>query len=282
MNPVVRILLQTILVVLFAAISFAGNYAWHAEKQYQPTIVTELTPPSGYTREPEPAGSFAEWLRYLPVKNRWTAVKLYNGLPKINQLAHVRVIDIDVDKYDLQQCADAVMRLRAEYLWASGQKERIRFNFTSGDPCVYKEWRNGIRPEISGNNVKWKQKADPDSTYKSFRNYLLKVFTYAGSASLSRELKPVPDRNTLKIGDVFIQGGYPGHAVIVVDLAINRQTGEKLFLLAQSYMPAQQIHILKNPNDSTLSPWYQIENGTELITPEWDFLWSDLKRFMPN
>ena len=46
---------------------------------------------------------------------------------------------------------------------------------------------------------------------------------------------------SMQIGDVLIQGGSPGHAVIVVDMAENPATGEKLYLLAQSYMPAQDI-----------------------------------------
>ena len=42
----------------------------------------------------------------------------------------------------------------------------------------------------------------------------------------------------MQIGDVFIRGGSPGHCVIVVDMAVHQETGEKLFMLAQSYMPA--------------------------------------------
>ena len=64
------------------------------------------------------------------------------------------------------------------------------------------------------------------------------VFSYAGTASLSRELAPV-NYQDMKIGDVFIQGGHPGHAVIVVDIAVHPKTKKKVFLLAQSYMPAQ-------------------------------------------
>ncbi|MDE6162595.1 MAG: DUF4846 domain-containing protein, partial [Bacteroides sp.] len=49
----------------------------------------------------------------------------------------------------------------------------------------------------------------------------------------------------------------------------------------QSYMPAQQIHILANPVSRSLSPWYELaETDTEkLYTPEWIFSWKDLKRF---
>ncbi len=84
--------------------------------------------------------------------------------------------------------------------------------------------------------------------------------------------------NDIQIGDVFIQGGSPGHAVIVVDMAIDSNQN-KVFLLAQSYMPAQDIQILTNPNDRKLSPWYKVNFEGDLETPEWTFKKSDLKRF---
>lgn len=80
-------------------------------------------------------------------------------------------------------------------------------------------------------------------------------------------------------GDVFIKGGSPGHAVIVVDMATDVKTGKKMFMLAQSYMPAQEIQVLKNPNNSLLSPWYSLDFGDNLETPEWDFTSKELKRF---
>ena len=79
--------------------------------------------------------------------------------------------------------------------------------------------------------------------------------------------------------DVFIKGGAPGHAVIVMDVSVNKTNGKKAFLLAQSYMPAQDIHILKNPNDNILSPWYSEDFGEILETPEWDFKRTALRRF---
>ena len=54
------------------------------------------------------------------------------------------------------------------------------------------------------------------------------VFAYAGTASLAKELNPTAVQE-MKIGDVFIVGGSPGHCVIVVDMAENRSTGEKSF-----------------------------------------------------
>lgn len=44
-------------------------------------------------------------------------------------------------------------------------------------------------------------------------------------------------------------------------------------------MPAQSIHILKNPVNPALSPWYEADNSAVVQTPEWTFTTKDLKRF---
>ncbi len=54
---------------------------------------------------------------------------------------------------------------------------------------------------------------------------------------------------------------------------------EKIFLLCQSYMPAQEIHILKNFNNKDLSPWYETDFEGDLETPEWTFSKSNLRRY---
>ena len=76
----------------------------------------------------------------------------------------------------------------------------------------------------------------------------------------------------------MIRGGFPGHAVIVMDVAKN-EYGQKIYLLAQSYMPAQDIHLLINPLDADLSPWYRVDEGTKITTPEYDFKKSELKEW---
>lgn len=106
------------------------------------------------------------------------------------------------------------------------------------------------------------------------------VFAYSGTLSLNNELESV-EIEEMVIGDVFIIGGSPGHAVIVVDMGEN-EIGDKIFILAQSYMPAQETQILINPKDKILSPWYSLEdakNMGKLITPEWSFDLDRLKRF---
>jgi len=253
-------------------------YNWISNYDTLNTICHRIYVPRGYKRIPVSDSSFAKWLRYLPLKEGLPPVYLYDGRKKSNQSAHVAVIDIDIGNEDLQQCADAIIRLRAEYLYSIKAYKRIHFNLTNGEVVSFRKWINGYRPIIQGNKIKWHKKESCDSSYKALREYLNFIFMYAGTYSLSKELKPV-DIDDMQIGDVFIQGGFPGYAVIVVDMAVHKETGEKIFLLAQSYMPAQDIHILKNPNEPEINPWYRIDFGDTLYTPEWIFKKDDLKRF---
>lgn len=259
-----------------AAIS-ACLAVWPAPAWSQEKLAARFAPPAGYARVKAAAGSFGAWLRELPVKPGRPPVRLYDGRMKGNQSAHEAVVDIDVGRQDLQQCADAVIRLRAEYLFARGREADICFRFTSGHLAEWLRWREGWRPLVTGNRVEWRQRASPDGSYGSFRRYLDAVFRYAGSASLSRELKRVADPAEMEIGDVFIQGGSPGHAVLVLDLA-EAAGGRKVFLLGQSYMPAQEFHVLKNPSSGP-GPWYELPRRGPLVTPEWVFPEGSLKRF---
>lgn len=244
-------------------------------------LEARISTPQGFIRTEVPTSSYGYWLRQLALKAGTPPVHLYNGQLKGNQTAHAAVFDIDTGDEDLQQCADAVMRLRAEYLFSRNLYNDISFNFTNGTPCPFSRWAAGERPVITaGNKVAWQRKGKQgDFSYKNFRQYLNTVFRYAGTASLSKSLHAVPLQQ-LQAGDVFIKGGFPGHAVIVVDVATAANSDEKVFLLAQSYMPAQEIQLLRNPNDTNLSPWYRLSDITgELITPEWTFSPNMLKRF---
>lgn len=251
-------------------------YSWNTTYSTDNKLQNRIAPPAGYTRVSTSKKTFADWLRNIPLKPGKPDVMLYNGEKKDNQNAHYAVLDLDVGKKDLQQCADAVMRLRAEYLWSQKRYSDIHFKYTSGFNCEYNKWKEGYRPKVNGNEVSWEKIAQPDDSYATFKKYLESVFTYCGSSSLSGELKVVKDIHNIEAGDVFIRGGFPGHAVIVMDVAQNT-AGDKVFLLAQSYMPAQEMHVLVNPNSTELSPWYSEKFFDILATPEWNFYKNELK-----
>jgi len=217
--------------------------------------INDIPSPQGYKKINGIANSFTEWLRAISLK-RDNHVYLYNGLLKRNQTAQFAILDISIGNKDLQQCADAVMRLRAEYLFATKQFNEIRFS------------------DNRSKEYKWLGKNDR----KGFASYLQNVFSWCNSASLEKQLKPVDDFNNIQPGDVLIKGGFPGHAMMVTDVATNKE-GKKIFMLAQSYMPAQNIHIVKNPINKSLSPWYEINNDNKIVTPEYLFYKDQLRRW---
>lgn len=241
------------------------------------TIKTRFNPPEGYERDSVAKNSFASYLQHFPLKAHGTKVYFFNGNLKNRQDVHAAVLDISIGKRDLQQCADAIMRLRAEYLYKNERFSEISFHFTNGFKADYKKWKAGKRIKVSGNQVSWVSGGTAGGSRSSFHKYLNMVFSYAGTISLRKEMKKIALENA-KTGDIFIQAGSPGHAVIIMDMATNA-AGEKMVLLAQSYMPAQNIHILKNMNNTAISPWYNLKDLQRLSTPEWDFDKEDLRRF---
>lgn len=257
-------------VPLFLLVVGQLGYPWGPSPEAQP-LVERLGLPEGSRRAP--VEGFGRWLLELPTRPGRPAVHLWDGRLKARQDVHALVVDLDVGQSDLQQCADAVMRLRAEYLWAAGRPEAICFRFTSGDPVPWRRWAAGERWRVRGAQVTHAIEATADGSRANFRRYLETVFTYAGTRSLVRELQPIPAEQVAP-GDVWIQGGSPGHAVIVLDVA---RTDERIFMvLAQSYMPAQEVHVLA---DGRGSPWFELRPGAGLHTPEWDFERGDLYRF---
>ncbi|MBI9063084.1 MAG: hypothetical protein JEZ14_13970 [Marinilabiliaceae bacterium] len=226
------------------------------------TVEKRFALPDGYQRIIYPTESFPQYLRYLPLKDKGSKVHYYDGRLKDRPDVYCAVVDLGIGKRDLLQCADACMLLYGEYLFAAKQYDAIRFNFVSdGKPRFFKEYTT---------------KRD----YASFRKYMNYVFAYANTRSLHGQLTPVDNFQEMQPGDVLIQTGNPyGHAVIVVDMAEHPITGKKIYMLAQSYMPAQEIQILVNPQNPDLSPWYELINGT-VHTPEWIFEPDDLRCFV--
>ncbi|WDV44877.1 DUF4846 domain-containing protein [Clostridiaceae bacterium M8S5] len=242
------------------------------------TIETRFNVINGCKRIDVSENSFGKYIRDLELKPHGSEVKYYNGSTKSNNNVYEAVVDMDIGDKNLQQCADAVMRLRGEYLYSLKKYDEIHFNLTNGFRMDYKKWKQGYRVKVSGNKTSWVKSKKASNTYKDFREYMTFVFIYAGTLSLEKELEPVKFED-MQIGDVLVQGGSPGHAVIVVDMAEDKTNGKKYYMLAQSYMPAQDIQILCNPNNSDISPWYMLDNNETIITPEWTFSKDNLKRF---
>ena len=238
------------------------------------TIETRYGVPQGYKRIAVEKGSFAEFLRNQKLKPYGEKVQYFNGNYKRSEGIYDSVFDVEIGDRDLHQCADAIMLLRAEYFYRKKEYNKINFKFVTGFNAQYSKWMQGYRINPNGKGSYYK-KSVPSNTYKDFRNFMNIVFGYSGTLSLEKEMIPQKIEN-MQIGDVFIMGGSPGHAVIVVDMAENEK-GEKIFMLAQSYMPAQQTQILVNPENGGV--WYSLKRKDVLVTPEWKFPIEKLRKF---
>lgn len=196
-------------------------------------ITSRFPTPAGYTRVKVAKGSYAEFLRNLPLKPANADLHYYNGSVK-EQRYRGAVVDMDFGNKKNEQCADAAIFLRASYLWKTRQYAKIHFHFTNGFDARYSKWAEGYRVK---NYNSWVKSAKRDYSYATFRKYLDLVFQYAGTASLSKELIPVGIcwAKDIQAGDIIIKGGFPGHAETVVDVAENA-AGKRIVLLAQSFM----------------------------------------------
>ncbi|MBX7129100.1 MAG: DUF4846 domain-containing protein [Flavobacteriales bacterium] len=52
-----------------------------------------------------------------------------------------------------------------------------------------------------------------------------------------------------------------------------------MFRLAQSCMPALEIQGVKSPQDPSLSPWFKLDDGDELVSPVRTFRGDQRKRW---
>lgn len=239
------------------------------------TLFTRFITPKGYKRVEADEGSFADFIGNYTLEPDGTPVYYFDKREKGGE-GHAAVFSMEVAEEDLQQCADSIMRIYAEYLYKSGRHDKISFHFVDGFVCDYNHWKQGYRVKFVDDKPHWEQVALSDDSEETFKKYLRIVFSYSSTLSMENESRPV-DISELKVGDIFIKGGSPGHVVMVADICEN-EAGEKAFLLAQGFMPAQSFHIIKNPAHSE-DPWYyESEVKYPFRTQEYTFGEGSLKR----
>ncbi len=247
--------------------------------QERNTVRERFDAPDGYQWIESSPGSYGYFIEHFKLKPYGSKILKYNGTPIATQNLHEAVFDISVGNRDLQQCADAIIRLRAEYLKSAGKEDEIGFHYTSGDFLKWSNYKNGHRLIVSGNTVSPSIIAAADSSTNSFQNYLDNIFMYAGTISLNRETKPVTKNSDLKTGDILITPGSPGHVVFIAGVSKNSEN-DKLYLLGEGFTPAQSIHILSNPFDRKISPWYKLDVGSsETKTARYHFKPSNFRTF---
>lgn len=205
------------------------------------------------------AQTWESYIKNFPRKKS-TVVKDFEG--NVLKKKSLGVLDVRINS--VQQCADAAIRLRAEYFYGKKEYDKISFKLTSGLEVPFSKWAQGYRVKVSGNSASLvKSKTTNDYGRENFEAYLYTIMNYAGSASLARDLK----RRSYfpKIGDLLIIPGYPGHVVIVMDM--KEIKGVNYYLFANSWMPAQDIEIIAghNPHCPNIGNYTPMKSKTDVV-----------------
>ena len=261
-----------------------GAYPWldADDGRVLEPLEARFQPPEGFSRVRVIEGSLADWLRGLPLVFDSTTVRSYDGLVLSRPAA--AVVAMDVGSRDLQQCADSAIRLHAEYLWHAGRANEAAYHFTSGHRTAWKDWLAGERFRVSGSSVERLRGTARSDSHATYRGWLDQVFMYAGTRSLAKDSQPVATDGELQAGDFFVQGGSPGHAVVILDIAEDAD-GTRLALMGQGFMPAEDFHVLGWPGYAVDGVWFELPKteGGYVATPSWaPFERVEARRFQPE
>jgi hypothetical protein len=236
---------------------------------------------SGFSRVKLESHSFGAFLRNLPLAAPNTPVLSHRGdIIRAGDHPNVAaVVAIDIGQRDLQQCADAVIRLHAEWRYARGHRDHV-YRAASGTKLSFARYAAGDRLRVDGNNLSFVPGARPaEPTHSLLRTWLDDVFGWANTGALARDGQRIKLAD-LRPGDFFVLTGVPyGHAVLVLDMAMDAQ-GRRALLLGQSFVPAQNVHVLR-PNASSV--WFVLNEAEGSIeTPFWEPFPFDSLRRLPE
>ena len=209
------------LLIIGIIIAGAAAFAWHySSNPWRASRVGEIPTPVGFKREE--ANDYTGFLRSLPMKKHGSKVRLYTGGKARLQFLSLGVIDLPLLS-NSEQCADVTMRIRAEYLWKSGQYARIDFKDVNGQRHPYKG----------------------GSSRDAFERYLKATYDRSNTESVYKEPRQ-RSFGEVQPGDIFVypsrrKGAY-GHAVLVADVAKNR-SGRTAVLCLEGNTPAREAHV---------------------------------------
>ena len=264
MKKIKRIIIGVFLMITIIAIAIKLWTEFGIEKSNPNNYATigKIPTPTGYDRIDGNDPRYSEFLRSLPLKSKGSVVKYYwGGIADLQELNYA-VVDLPLLS-NAEQCADVCMRLRAEYLYQIGNYSNISFLAANGNILSY----------------------DGETSKETLEKYLCNVFRVANTYSLRRQMD---NRNLLDIqpGDIFV---YPadnnrfGHAVMVADVAQDMKTKTKAIMLIEGFMPARSIHVMRNVQDPSASPWFILDKESDILAfALFQFKSTDLRCFPPQ
>lgn len=268
----IRYIIVSFFVVCLLALVFCWLYLFspywpnHQFGKGKYGSIGDIEIPNGFVRVDDDGSGYFSFLRSLPLAHPDSVVR-DNKKRTVNEVAPYcyRLLDLPLlDKNE--QCADVCIRLRTEYLFQKRRYSDIHFDDTRYQTMTY-SWGN-LRPAL--------------------KRYLKKVFLMANTESLIHEM-PQRKLEDIRPGDVFVYDVKSrsdvryGHAIMVADVIVDKNSGRKMCMLVQGSTPACSIHILKNTQDSINSPWFPIDAFADTLDFGFArYLSTELRYFEPE
>ena len=246
----------------------------------QLNIETKFPPPEGYERMFNDGLSI--FIRTHPLKSDNVVNDSY-GHSVMNEDTWTAVFDYELGTHKSHQCADAAIYLHAKYNWEAKNYDKLEFNTVNGTLLKFNDHLNGVR--YKGNEgwtdliPYWTNSSPRPDNVQTFNNWLIRVWGWAGTKSFHHDTISV-NIEDIRPGDIFNDRS---HVVSVVDVVINKETGNKKYMLSQSYMRngdpnyGEEQYVLLNP--STKDVWYDLNEDMTIDTPMYQYDRSDLSRF---
>ena len=235
------------------------------------TVREGFPPPQGAMLAPRTG--FGSWLMERELLEPGSPVLTHSGhhVGRPHAPPQVRVVAMPMVPGDLQQCADTIYRLRAEYLRENNSE--VVFHATNGQAIPWARWAAGERTQLHGNTLTWVRTRHAGEA-AAWQSWLKELFEYAGTISLkAHDTVPVADGQP-RPGDVVVASGSPGHAVVLFDVA-KTPDGRWLVLFGEGFMPAQQLHLHRGPEDG----WWEWDPNKGLPIGWWPLPAEGLRRW---
>ncbi len=263
--------------LLFPQIS-PQTFIWKQSASGSESIRSRFEPPPGFERIPAEENSFAFYLRNLPLLPENSPVIDYQGniSKSADDTTVAGVVDYPVRGRKLEQCMDIILRFYAQYLRSQDRGDEIVFYLPGGYPLKWLDWRNGFRPQYHGIEFDLVKTEPRDSSRKNFERFLWHIF-YRSSTQAAYFAYPDVVREQVQIGDFVVKKGKKGHAVLIVDLAVD-SLGNKVALIGQGDTPACGFYLLNYKNGQ---PWIPLdfERDHLLLPIKKKMCWEGLRRF---
>lgn len=218
-----------------------ARYAWLAESRGAPPPVVFLddlvADPRGVDRHTTAPGSFAAWLRGLPLR------PVAAGEPA--------AVAIDLDPDGPRDGAAASIRLHGEWLWAAGRTSDAVYRVSTGEPLSWSGWVDGDRFRAVGGRLIRGAGLARRADRPSYRAFLTTVAGMTSARALLLDTEPVAAGDPLEPGDVLVDAGDPATVAILLDVAGAGPDGRALV----AFRSGLQLRLVGSTDGSPRDLW---------------------------